>query len=334
MAALTTLLALLILGGCQPAPLISAKLYLQQNDNARAKEQLRRALTDAPDNAEAHYLWGRIAAMEERYAAMDSAFERSWQLSDSHHEAIRNTRRTHWSREFSTAVAHMTSAPPDYQASLDHFGRAIIIDPQPLSTWHNVAFAYSRMDSLGRAGEIFAHVLEAVPGDTTALAGLGAVYLEQERFRRAAQVLERLVAAAPDNLGARINLGMAYENLEMERRAEAVYREATELAPAAALAHYNLGNALWRRGEFRAAKAAYERALTLDPEDVSARYNLAVTCVNLEELDRAARLFEEIAVAAPDSGTVWRELGHVYRLQGRAAASRAALARADSLGAD
>ena len=46
--------------GCQSAALTSAKLYLQDNELDKAKEQLEAALVTNPNQPEAHFLLGKI----------------------------------------------------------------------------------------------------------------------------------------------------------------------------------------------------------------------------------------------------------------------------------
>ena len=53
-------LALITLAlGCQSSALTAAKLYLQQEEPQKAKDQLVLALETEPQNAEAHFLLGK-----------------------------------------------------------------------------------------------------------------------------------------------------------------------------------------------------------------------------------------------------------------------------------
>lgn len=326
--------ALLFFAGCQSAALTAAKLYLQDGDLPRARAQLHRAAVASPDNPEIHFLIGRIAATEGNYAAMDSAFQNSWRLGTKFHRQIEQLRQQYWAREYNSGVGYIQSPPPDYRAALRAFGNAIVIDPRPLEPWHNIARIYHRLDSLDIAASIYDHVLISVPEDTSSLAGLSAIYLEQERYAEAVQALTRLLEVAPDNVTAHINLGMVHEHLDLGTQAETDYRSAIRLDPRNYLAHYNLGNIYWKRADYPAAREAYEQALVLDPTDADTRYNLAITCISLNDLERALILLQELSLTLPDDATIWREMGRIYAAKGMIAESRRAFERARGLNSE
>ena len=326
-----TLFLLLFSVGCQNAALTSAKLYLQEDEIEKAEQQLEKALREEPQNPEVHFLLGRIAASRKSYTAMDSAFAASAGLSPRFHRQIEQLRRQHWAGEHNTGTGFIASPSPNLEAARRAFANAIIIDPQPLESWRNIAYVYYRLDSLDNAIEIYTRIIAAAPADTSSLAGLGRIYLEQRRYQEAVQPLTRFLQLVPDDVKNRTNLGITYEHLGRYDEAEESYDEVLRLAPRSALVHYNLGNIYWQRMDYHAAKRAYERALALNPDDLDARYNLAVTYLELEELDRALSLLQNLSARMPDNPDVWRELGRLYALKGMVEKSRRAFSRAEAL---
>lgn len=322
------LLFLLFATGCQNPALTAAKLYLQDEDLNRAKQQLEKALVESPDDPEVHFLIGQVSARAGAYATMDSAFSNSLSLSSRFAEKIEQIRRQYWAREYNTGVGLAISGAPNYRAALHAFGNAVVIDPVPLESWHSIARLYHHLDSLVTAVEIYNHILSSVPMDTTSLTGLGAIYLEQQRYREAVDPLNRLVEIAAEDVNAHISLGIAYEHTERYAEAEARYMEAIELDPRNSLAHYNLGNLRWNRSDYAAAADAYRRVLVLSPEDDDARYNLAVTYVHLGDLDKALPLLQTLSQRMPDNAALWRELGRIYSAKGLEGDSRRAFERA------
>ena len=324
------LLFFLFAAGCQNPALTSAKLYLQDEDLTRAKQQLEKALAESPNDPEVHFLIGRISARQGAYATMDSAFSSSLSLSSHFAEEIEQMRRQYWAREYNTGVGLATSGAPNYRAALHAFGNAVVIDPVPLEPWHSIARLYHHLDSLATAVEIYIHILFSIPTDTTSLAGLGAIYLEQQRYIEAVDPLSLLVEFATEDVNAHINLGIAYEHTERYSEAETRYLEAIELDPRNGLAHYNLGNLRWNRAEYATAADAYRRVLVLSPEDDDARYNLAVTYVHLGDLDKALPLLQTLSQRMPDNAAIWRQLGRIYAAKGMKGDSRRALERAEA----
>jgi len=330
-AAMGLILLCLLALGCQSPALTAAKLYLQQNETERAKQQLEKAALEEPHNPEVHFLIGRTAAAEGDYQTMDSAFKAAAELSPRFRREIEELRRQYWGEEYNIGAGFATSGSPDFPTALRAFANAIIIDPQPLQAWRSMAYAYYRLDRLDTAVDIYERILAAAPGDTATLASLGAIYLEQQRYQEAAQTLVVLLELAPGNVRAHLDLGVAYERLERRAEAEASYRAAIRLDPRSGLAHYDLGNLYWNQMEYEAALEAYRRAVELDPENDDARFNLAVAYLHFQDLDKALLLLQELAVQMPDSADLWRELGRVYALKGRTEQSQQAYERAEAL---
>jgi tetratricopeptide (TPR) repeat protein len=330
---LLVVLVVLALPACQSPALTAAKLYLKQDDPERAEQQLTIALHRDPRNAEAHFLLGLIAAQQGRYAAMDSAFTFAWELGETYRAQIAAVRHQHWVRAHNRGVACLGAQPPEYAAAVRAFGQAIAIDSRPLAAWHRIAAAYCGLDSLAAAAAIYRHVLASVPDDTVAMAGLGTAALRLGWNAEADRVLERLCASAPASPAAHTNRGIALERLGRVAQAECSYRRAAALSPPNALAHYDLGNLLWKQGRFGEAEAEYRRALELGPDDADTRHNLAVTYLSQNRPEQALPLLRQLAAERPLDARLWRQLGRLQAAAGDSAASRAALARADSLAA-
>ncbi|MEW6750290.1 MAG: tetratricopeptide repeat protein [Candidatus Latescibacterota bacterium] len=322
---------LLLAAACQAPALNAAKVYLGEGEPGRARTQLERAVQEHPHSAEAYLLLGQVAAQQADFVLMDSSLRMALSLDPRQGEVIAALRHEHWARQHNTGVGLARSHPPQYPAALRAFANAVLADPAPLEAWRGLAYVYVRLNSLDRAVQVYEHVLGSVPEDTTCLAAVGGLYLQQERHAEAAGALSRLALLTPRDVATHINLGIALENLRQTPAARLEYERALALDAGSALAHYNLGNLCWHAGEFPAARTHYEQALALAPQDKDIRYNLAVTCVRLQDLARAVDLLEGLAQAHPEDASVWRELGRLYARLGRPSESHAALDRAGSL---
>jgi len=317
--------------GCQSAALTAAKLYLQQNEPQKAKEQLQQALEVEPAHAEAHFLLGKIYAEEGNYEEMAGAFARSLSASQRFLPQIQEQRQHYWAMEYNEGVRLASAQPPDFSTALRSFRRATLADRNRLEGWRNLAYVYYQLDSLDAAIGAYQSLLSIAPGDTTTLYSLGVLHLKQGRPQEAMQVLSRFLESKPGHVDGLLNLAVAHLALGDSVAAEATYRRAIEAAPGDARPHYNLGNLYFNQKQYQAALKAYQQAVERAPGDLDARYNLAVTLLALDEMDRAFPLLQELAVQQPDNPGVWRELGRIHALKGRVAESEQAYARADSL---
>ena len=70
---LLTLLPILLLG-CQPKEISSAKIYIQKRDWQKAIELLEQAVVAHPNNPEAHFLLGKAYGDKSRFKDMKKQF--------------------------------------------------------------------------------------------------------------------------------------------------------------------------------------------------------------------------------------------------------------------
>jgi len=130
---------------------------------------------------------------------------------------------------------------------------------------------YSR--NYGAAEAAFKRANTLNPNDARALAGLGAIYSDQQLWREASEAYGFAVALDPKNAVTLVALSYvlsqpiyADDLSERYERAEKAARLAVELAPSNPIAHDQLGTALRVRGHVGPeTEAAYRRAIELDP---------------------------------------------------------------------
>lgn len=316
---------------CQSPSLTAARLYLARDERPQAREQLLLALAQTPDDPEAQYLLGLVAARDGDYACMDSCFRQSAARSARYVPAMDSLRQHHWAVEQNAGVLLASDPTPDYRAALRAFHRAVLIDPGHLESWRSAAQVYWQVDSLQTAVTIYTRVLTSTPEDTASLSALGALHLEQGADTAAVQILERLIGLVPTDARARVRLAMAYERLGRLADAEATLRAARITDPRYPLAAYNLGNLLWRQGQQEAAREAFEQAAALAPADEDIRFNLAIACLATGRLDDAGKHLSRLQGNQPDVVALWRRLAEALERAGRTADAARARERRQTL---
>lgn len=326
------LAALCIASGCQSTALTSAKLYLQEDEPERAKQQLLAAAESTPDDPEVHFLLGRVYGLEGDWVAMAAALDRSGALSTRFAPDIAQVRRYYWTQNYNAGVTAATAAEPDHAAASQAFAAATVIDPTEVSGWRNLAFTHYVLGASDEAIGAYRQALMVAPQDTLVLSGLSTLLVQEGRYEEAATALRELVKLAPGDAAAFVNLGIACERLQDEAAAEDAFRQALLIDPDMALAHYGLGNLYWGQGLYEQAGAAYQKAVSEDPEDVDARFNLAMVHLRLENDAAALPLLQRLSEQVPDNGAVWRQLSLVYARQDNVELAKAADAKAKALG--
>ena len=318
--------------GCQSTALTAAKLYLQQNEPQKAEEQLHQALQTEPQNAEAHFLLGRLYADQGKYHEMADAFGRSLAVGPKFALQIQELRQHYWTTVYNEGVRQASAQPPDFPGALAAFQRATVIDSSRLESWRNLAYVYYQLDSLDTTVRTYQHILAIAPDDTSTLYSIGVLCLKLGRSQEAEQALAEFNRLKPGQVEGLVNLAVAHVEQGELAEAERIYLQAAAAAPVDHRPHYNLGNLFFTQKNYQAALAAYQRAVELAPDDQDSRYNLAVAHLALEQVDSAFPILQQLAEQDPDNAAVWRELGRIHAIKGRVEESEKAYARADSLG--
>ncbi len=314
---------------CQSPTMTAAKLYLKQEEPLKAKEQLLLTIEAEPENAEAHFLLGKLYGAEGAYEKMVAQFEAA---SGSAFQAeIDVLRQNYWARAYNEGVAFAQGDSVNLDRSRAAFVRATRIDADRLEAWRNLAYVYYQTDQTEEAIATYRHITDQASDDVDSFYSLGVLLLNENRYVEAVDVLNHLTEIDGNHLEGHINLAVAQVNTDDLQGAEQSYKQAIAIAPDAANPRYNLGNLYWQQERYEEALAAYVSSVELDPSDNDALYNLAITHIALNDADSALPLFEQLSVRIPNNASVWRELGRMYAINGQIEQSKEAYAREQAL---
>ena len=330
LCAAALLACLPVLTGCQSS-LTAGKLYIQQEQYDKAREQLELAVAEKPQNAEGFFHLGRVCGLQGDYPAMADAFDRAQELGDKFDEEIAEERRRYGSRIYNEGVGAASGEAPDLEAARGHFALAVRVLPDELMAWRNLAVIDYQLGDLDGAVSGFERVVSQAPDDTSTYRMLGTLYLSRQSYDEAARCFEEVLRHG-EHQGALAHLAMV--RMDQERPAEAgeLLQRALDVNPDCFDCHFTLGNLHWAAEDYGVARGHFERAVGLNDADSDARFNLAVTYLALEEFDLALPLLERLSGELPENAAVWRELGRIYALRARIQESEAAYERAEALG--
>ena len=162
-----TLVSILILAvlagfaltGCQNVYVTFAKVYLQQNDLEKAREQLMLGLEENANDAQAHYLLGDIYAQQKKYPEMLAEFEAASALSPKYNPDIETTKNKIFKNLYNDAVDVFNKQKPAEAAEL--LKVAVTIQPKERSGWSLLSKSYINEKKYGDAINSLNKVVEA-----------------------------------------------------------------------------------------------------------------------------------------------------------------------------
>lgn len=275
------LMGILILAGCTSKEVTSAKVYIQQDDWAKAEEQLKLAVAQYPDDAEARALLGEAYARKGEYEKMNEQFEASLAIGPQHAERIKYVREKNWVENFNKGVAQVKAE--DFDQALKQFQLCEIIDPSREDAYKNAAYVYLRMDSTDQAIESYEKVLSLNPQDTKVMLQLGSLHYEMKEYQKAIDTMDRILAIEPDNLDAVSQKAFAYDSMGESDKALEAYETALEKKPGDPDLLFNLGRLHYMRKDYQLAIDQFQSVLVTNPGDYEATLNIGNAYLSIAE---------------------------------------------------
>lgn len=320
----------LALMGCQSTALTSAKVYLQQKDLGHAEEQLKLAITQNPEDAEAHFYLGTVFAETGRYEQMNASFDRALALSSKRQKDIEQERQKYWVQHYNRGVEAFQT--DDMAEAAKAFEEATIIDPGQVEAFKNLAFCTYKLGQLDAALATYEQALAFSPEDADVLTRMGSIYYDQGNYEKVAAVFEEVSGLGKENVHTLSSLASAYEQLNQDDKAIAAYQKAAALDSENKNVLYNLGVLYSNQERYDQAVEYYKRVLQLDPDDSDARFNLALIYVlKLEQWDYALPILKELVETEPNNAEAWEMLSIVYARKNKVDESTQALKKAEKL---
>ena len=170
--------------------------------------------------------------------------------------------------------------------AIEHFTRAVRLEPRRAEGFINLGLAYYQMESWYRARLEFRRALELVPTATVANTAIQQAYLfyliglthhQTGAHDREIEALNEALGRHPSHLDTLRQLALAYEAQQQYRAAEQVLREALDRSPSAEMdgeIHVQRGAMLEKQGRSHDAIAAYAAALDADPNNLMAQQGM------------------------------------------------------------
>lgn len=209
----------------------------------------------------------------------------------------------------------------DQDSAIEHFKKALEINPAHANAHFNLGNAYFRKRMYDEAVQAYQVAVEhyqnaAAGGSAEAYTNLGNAYQGMRMFDLAEEAYGNALEISPDYLPAVTNLGNLLKETGRFGEAEELFRTALKVRSKDAESHNSLGVALAGLGKLDEAVEEFEIALKLDPRHAGAHVNLANIYASRRELDKAAEEYRIAIRLKPKTLEAHHNLGLVLKMQG------------------
>jgi tetratricopeptide (TPR) repeat protein len=230
-----------------------------------------------------------------------------------------------------TNLASALQAEGRASDAVDHYQRAIAIQPDYAPAYNNLGVAEHAAGQLDKAFTAFQRAVDMKPEYPDAHYNLANVLLEKNQPQEAAEHFRIALQTIPDSAGVSNNLGIALAAEGKGTDAVAAFRSAVANDPSSATAHRNLADALAAAGQMTEAFVEFQRATQLDPNDAGAHYNYGSTLLDAGRFDDAIGEFRAALRITPQSPEAHNNLGIALGSKGDVAAAITEFQKALSL---
>ena len=330
---------------------MTAKIHLKDKyrmyDSAAAI--LEEGLQFYPDDAEMHFLLGKVYYHKKNYRGMGEQFALAESLKSKKAKWIDELnfmRDEKWPQIFNQGVnAHNEQ---DYDTALDRFLTCIILKPSDFRGFLRVGYSYALMgkneeaisymesglklepdnpdmlrghaDILFYAGkrnqalDSYNKILENDPQNVEVLKNIASVYSEAQDYDQALSYLEKAVKADSTYKDGFFNLGEIYRQKLNETilGLDSLKDDSGEyLQDEKSTARIEA--LIQKKDEFlSSAQVAYEKVMKLDSTDLEAQAHLADLYQEQKDFDRAMIILESLVQKDSTNCKAWQQLAFIY----------------------
>jgi len=355
--------AAVIFFGCPSQEYTSANVYIQQEEWAKAKEFLIKAIEVEPDNPEIPYKLGYyIYALKEKdWEKMNQSFDKALAIDPNKKilgqektvkEFVTIARTRFWGEMYNKGVVefneYRAAAMDEKDAAMK---KAITTFEVSARIKPDEAQSYTMLSTCnhltGNTDKSEYYILQAVvlsPDDANVNLTAGQIFMAKQDFEAALPYVKKAVELEPSNTKSIRNLAQIYYDLALldssrytERLEKSI--QTYEVAinkemdrEVKADLYFNLGILYNKVGNLEEAEYNFTNALDENPDDVEAVMGMAQVFENAEKWRKAEKFYRELIAVDPDNPDHYRGMSRVLLQQGEPDESLRYLEKAKRLG--
>jgi tetratricopeptide (TPR) repeat protein len=303
-------ISLLFVFSCVGNPhFVGGKNYVKQEVWDKAAAELKLAVNDQPENAEAWYYLGWAEGELGNYGEAAEAFSRSKEVSDKFARDVDGKVDDFWKNL--AARGQDLEKGGQYQQAASMFEQAILLRPEHIGSYNYVASIYAGMGDVDKAAAKYEAALELRPDNDTTLTNYAKFLEESGLEERAIPLFETLSSQRPEEKTLQQHLAGLYWKVGRQDEAVGIYKKMKDPSILMTRA-YDAFSAGDFAGSFRYYGLAREVAEPKSEVYFDASYNAIVSAYKLLDFEEAIRLGETLVGEKEDDPQYWRILGNSY----------------------
>jgi tetratricopeptide (TPR) repeat protein len=264
-----------------------ARLLDDQGQADQAIEEFKKALGLDPDNSLIYSEMAQTYFRHNRVREASDTANKAIAIDPDNIEAHKLLSTVHL-QAIGRASAQQPPSMETVNGAIHEFEEIVRIDPTERQSFLMLGRLYQIKGDVRKATEIYKKFLGVEPGSEEGVTALARLHIDAGNHKEAADLLERFLKEQPESEAALQTLGDLYSEMEEHAKAAEVYKRASELNP----------------GDIEIKKAEAQALFLSD------------------QIDEAAKRYEDIVKAEPEDGLALLRLGQIYRRQMRYAVAR------------
>jgi tetratricopeptide (TPR) repeat protein len=250
---------------------------IQNGKFTEAETVIRRAVTIAPNNADAHNLLGVVLDQKGSTAEAERAYRQALKINPKGVSPLAN---------LGVLLAKSKREPEAIQI----FEKVLQIKPDHPQATINLGFLYNATGNYKKAAAVLETANRFQPGDFDILYNLGTAFAQLKNFDQANKYLSSAAEINPNKAEVFYWLGVISFN-QNDIAAEKYFEKSLSLKPDYAAASFMAGEVLAKQKRFSEAVKYYQTALENDSTQAVYHIRLGGTFLFLSEIDNAYKIF-------------------------------------------
>jgi len=199
---------------------------------------------------------------------------------------------------------------------------AMVGAAENFETQFNRAIELFKQQQYAQAIEHFKKAISIDPSQPQSYFNLGLIYLEQQNYEQACQAFEQATKHKTDYLKAYNFLGQVYQKLEQLDKALTAYQKMIEHGSTAPDTHFALARIYRTQNKFDDAKHHYKKVLELDPNNINALFDISYIHTHQGFYEAAIPYYEKLLAINPNITDAICNFSHTLKYVGRISEAR------------
>ena len=216
----------------------------------------------------------------------------------------------------------------DLVRALEHFDRAIAVDPGSEAAWRLKGSVLEQLGYHAKALECFARALEINPKSAELWYAIGAAMYSVGRYEDEVQAYDKALLFDPNLEKAWAGRGATLLKLRRYPEALSSFDKLLKINPRLVKAHTNRGLALKNLNRTQDALNAFDAAISLDMDFAEAWSNKGSLLIQAGRLSEALICFNRLTILRPEMGQAWKTKGELESRLGKRPEAIASFERA------